>query len=150
MINLLKLESREKEVEFQLLSDFSPQYIVADKDQIRQALMNIILNSIQAVSEKGKITISLNSAEYKDSRALLVSIKDDGTGIDREKLPHIFDPFYTTRSKGTGLGLSIAYNIIEMHQGTITVDSDKGKGTEVKVFIPIRRERDIEQNPCCR
>lgn len=150
LINLLKLESREKEVEFQLLSDFSPQYIVADKDQIRQALMNIILNSIQAVSEKGKITISLNSAEYKDSRALLVSIKDDGTGIDREKLPHIFDPFYTTRSKGTGLGLSIAYNIIEMHQGTITVDSDKGKGTEVKVFIPIRRERDIEQNPCCR
>ncbi|MFZ2329984.1 MAG: ATP-binding protein, partial [Atribacterota bacterium] len=107
-------------------------------------LMNIILNSIQAVPSGGIIDISLQLTTYRNEDALLVSIKDNGAGISQEELSHIFDPFFTTRSQGTGLGLSIAYNIIEMHQGTIVVESEKGKGTEVKIFIPTGGSKEIE------
>jgi two-component system sensor histidine kinase HydH len=144
LIHLLKLESREKEIQFQLALDCPRQNIFADKDQIRQALMNIILNSIQAVSRQGKIALSLQLSHYQDQEAVLISIKDNGVGITEAELSHIFDPFFTTRSQGTGLGLSIAYNIIEMHQGTITVQSEKGKGTEVKIFIPSGGKKEIE------
>jgi PAS domain S-box-containing protein len=144
LVNLLKSESREKEIQFQLFLDCPHQDIFADRDQIRRALMNVILNSIQAISTKGKITISLKSAPYRGQEAVLISIKDSGTGISGEELAHIFDPFFTTRSQGTGLGLSIAYNIIEMHQGIIIVKSEEGKGTEVKIFIPSGRSKEIE------
>ena len=144
LVNLLKLESREKEIQFELSLECSRQNLFADKDQIRQALMNIILNSIQAVPSGGIIDISLQLTTYRNEDALLVSIKDNGAGISQEELSHIFDPFFTTRSQGTGLGLSIAYNIIEMHQGTIVVESEKGKGTEVKIFIPTGGSKEIE------
>lgn len=144
LVNLLKLESREKEIQFELSLECSRQNLFADKDQIRQALMNIILNSIQAVPSGGIIDISLQLTTYRNEDALLISIKDNGAGISQEELSHIFDPFFTTRSQGTGLGLSIAYNIIEMHQGTIVVESEKGKGTEVKIFIPTGGSKEIE------
>lgn len=144
LVNLLKLESREKEIQFEFSLECSRQNLFADKDQIRQALMNIILNSIQAVPSGGIIDISLQLTTYRNEDALLVSIKDNGAGISQEELSHIFDPFFTTRSQGTGLGLSIAYNIIEMHQGTIVVESEKGKGTEVKIFIPTGGSKEIE------
>ncbi|MDY0382702.1 MAG: ATP-binding protein, partial [Atribacterota bacterium] len=96
------------------------------------------------VSPKGEIAISLKSTLYRDQEAVLISIKDNGAGISEEELAHIFDPFFTTRSQGTGLGLSIAYNIIEMHQGTIAIESAPGQGTLVKIFIPSGRNREIE------
>jgi len=137
LVNLLKLESKEKEINFQLDQDNSPQNIFADKDLIRQALMNVILNSIQAVPRQGKIAISLQLSSYQELKAVLITVRDDGAGIREAELSHIFDPFFTTRSQGTGLGLSIAHNIIEMHHGGITVSSELDKGTEVKIFIPI-------------
>lgn len=144
LVNLLKSESREKEIRFQLSLECPHHNIFADRAQIRRALMNVILNSIQAVSPKGEIAISLKSALYRDQEAVLISIKDNGAGISEEELAHIFDPFFTTRSQGTGLGLSIAYNIIEMHQGTIAIESAPGQGTLVKIFIPSGRNREIE------
>lgn len=144
LVNLLKSESREKDIHFQLSLDCPHHNIFADRDQIRRALMNIILNSIQAVSPRGEIDISLESALYRGREAVLISIKDNGPGIREGELSHLFDPFFTTRSEGTGLGLSIAYNIIEMHQGTITIESTPGKGTLVKIFIPSGRDRKIE------
>jgi polar amino acid transport system substrate-binding protein len=68
-------------------------FIYADKDQVRQALLNIILNSIQAIPQKGKIVISLTSAYYKEQEAVQISVKDNGVGIDEADLSHIFDPF---------------------------------------------------------
>ena len=144
LVNLLKSESREKDIQFQLSLDCPHHNIFADRAQIRRALMNIILNSIQAVSPKGEIAISLKSALYRDQEAVLISIKDNGPGIREVELSHLFDPFFTTRSEGTGLGLSIAYNIIEMHQGTITIESTPEKGTLVRIFIPSGRNREIE------
>lgn len=137
LINLLKLKDREKAVQFQLSLESSVQSIFADQDQIRQVLMNIILNAIQAVDSQGKIVIDLQPSYCNGKEAVLISIKDNGAGIRKEELNHIFDPFFTTGGQGTGLGLSIAYNIIEAHRGSIAISSEQGRGTEVKIFIPI-------------
>ncbi len=141
LVQLLKLESREKNINFKLTLEDPQQEIEADKDQIRQALLNIILNSIQAIPQQGEIAIAVKWAHEKEQDGVLISIKDNGIGIEKDQLAYIFDPFFTTKSQGTGLGLSIAYNIIEMHKGTITVTSEKRQGCEVKIFIPARRNK---------
>ncbi len=144
LVQLLKLENREKEISFQLSLYQKELFIDADRNQIRQALINILLNSIQAISQKGKISISLEKTTFKVEDMIQIVIQDNGSGIDSTDLSHIFDPFFTTRSDGSGLGLSIAHNIIEMHQGTIKVESEKGEGARISVFLPIRRSRKIE------
>jgi len=144
LAQLLKLESKEKEISFQLALSQKEQFIDADRNQVRQALMNILLNSIQAIPQKGEIVISLEKSTLKDEDMIQIMVQDNGIGIDSTDLSHIFDPFFTTRSDGSGLGLSIAYNIIEMHQGTIKVESEKGKGTKMSLFLPVRRNREIE------
>ncbi len=144
LIQLLKLENREKEISFQLSLYQKELFIDADRNQVRQALINILLNSIQAIPQKGKISISLEKTTFKDEDMIQIVIQDNGSGIDSTDLSHIFDPFFTTRSDGSGLGLSIAHNIIEMHQGTIKVESEKGEGARISICLPIRRSREIE------
>jgi len=144
LVQLLKLESKEKEISFQLTLTQKEQFIDADRNQVRQALMNILLNSIQAIPQKGEIIISLEKTTLKNEDMIQIMVQDNGIGIDSTDLFHIFDPFFTTRSEGSGLGLSIAYNIIEMHQGIIKVESEKGKGTKMSLFLPVRRNREIE------
>ncbi len=144
LIHLLKLEKNEKEISFQYHLNITNQFIDGDRNQIRQALMNILLNSIQAIKKKGEIVISLTMATYKDREMVKITIHDNGVGIDATDLAHIFDPFFTNRDNGYGLGLSIAYNIIEMHQGTINVESEKGRGTDINIFLPVRSSKEIE------
>lgn len=144
LVQLLNLESKEKEISFNLTLPRKERLIDADRNQIRQALMNILLNSIQAISRKGEINVSLEKFTFQNKDMVQIIIKDDGIGIDSADLCHIFDPFFTTRSDGSGLGLSIAYNIIEIHQGTIKVDSEKGKGTTMRILLPLRRNHSVE------
>ena len=138
LIHLLKLEENEKEIAFHYHLNMTNQFIDGDRNQIRQALMNILLNSIQAITKKGEIVISLTMATYKDRKMVKITIHDNGVGIEAADLAHIFDPFFTKRDNGYGLGLSIAYNIIEMHQGAINVESEKGRGTDINIFLPVR------------
>jgi len=144
LIYLLKLEKNEKDISFHYHLNMTNQFIDGDRNQIRQALMNILLNSIQAIKKKGEIVISLTKATYKDREMVKITIHDNGVGIDASDLAHIFDPFFTNRDNGYGLGLSIAYNIIEMHQGTINVESEKGRGTDINIFLPVRSSKEIE------
>jgi len=141
LVKLLSLESREKDISYQLDLPDNEQLVEADRNQIRQAFMNIILNAVQAIPQRGKIVISLKKFPWKDSDAVQIIIKDDGVGIDTSDLTNIFDPFFTTRCDGSGLGLSIAYHILEMHLGDIEVESEKGKGTTMIVFLPLKRNR---------
>jgi two-component system, NtrC family, sensor kinase len=104
---------------------------------VQQVFLNIINNAIDAVQEEGLIKISSYS---KDEHFVRVSIKDNGSGIPRDKLKHIFEPFYTTKGKGTGLGLSISYGIVQRLGGSIHVESEINKGTNFFVDIPIRSE----------
>ncbi|MBI5677085.1 MAG: hypothetical protein HZC52_01025 [Planctomycetes bacterium] len=97
--------------------------------------MNIILNAVQAIKEKGIIKI----ITYQKGNYINVEIHDNGIGIPEQNLPKIFEPFFTTKEigKGTGLGLSIAYNIIKSHNGTIEVQSKVNEGTTFTIKIPI-------------
>ncbi len=103
--------------------------ITCDENQIKQAFINIIQNSIEAMPNGGEITINTEDID----NVLEVSIKDTGRGIPKEKLKHLFDPFYTTKEKGTGLGLFIVHQIIENNNGRIAIDSDLSRGTIVRV-----------------
>ena len=102
-------------------------------DKLKQAIINILLNAIEAVEKNGEILIE---SEILGNNVIL-SIKDTGCGIDEKNIKYIFDPFFTTKTKGTGLGLSITHSIIHEHQGKISVDSKKGEGTKFTIVLPI-------------
>jgi two-component system NtrC family sensor kinase len=103
--------------------------VLADSSQLGQVFMNLFLNAVQAMEERGTITVVTRCVEKDDMVEILVS--DTGAGIPPEQIGRIFDPFFTTKpsGKGSGLGLSIAYGIVTTHQGTISVSSEVGKGT---------------------
>lgn len=111
-----------------------------DDNQIEQVLINILLNALHAVDEKGLIKIK--SWMNEDKNTVTVEITDNGCGLPQDKLKQIFEPFYTTRTDGTGLGLSVSYGIIKNHQGTIHVLSDLGIGTMITIRLPIIGEED--------
>ena len=105
---------------------------------MQQVFLNLINNSIDAIGKDGSIT--LRTEHQPQSPYVTVKVSDTGPGISKESLAKIFDPFFTTKEvgKGTGLGLSISYSIIEKLGGTITVDSEVGKGTTFTIALPIK------------
>jgi len=108
-------------------------------NQINQVFMNLLANAAQAISGTGSIWIRTSSQEDQ----VVIEIEDSGQGMDPETLNHIFVPFFTTKEvgKGTGLGLSIAYGLIQKHQGTIQVESKRGKGTLFRITLPKTQSR---------
>jgi len=104
--------------------------------QLNQVFMNIIVNSIHAIDERGELSIQ---TKITDNKFIEISFKDTGRGIEKETIEKIFDPFFTTKDigKGTGLGLSISYGIIQNHDGNIKVNSKVGEGTEFIITLPI-------------
>jgi Signal transduction histidine kinase regulating C4-dicarboxylate transport system len=116
--------------------------VMADGNQIQQILFNLLTNARQAMPNGGKLTIKLNFDDH--SEMVLIQVRDYGTGIPQEKLPYIFDSFYSTKTGpdqsgkgGTGLGLSACRNIVESHGGKIRVNSTIGKGTAFTIMIPV-------------
>jgi len=107
--------------------------VVADRTQLKQVFLNLFLNSIQAMERPGCITVSTASEDGH----LSVVIADTGTGIAKEHLPRVFDPFYTTKPEGTGLGLSVVHSIVREHGGRVLMDSAPGRGTTVELQLPI-------------
>jgi signal transduction histidine kinase len=108
--------------------------VVWDKNQIKQVLINILLNAVDAIGENGKIIITSELASNGD---VLIRIEDDGAGMPNNVVENIFNLYYTTKAKGTGIGLSIVQRIIYEHHGLITVDSEDGKGTVFNINIPV-------------
>ncbi len=107
--------------------------------KLNQVFMNILSNAIEAISEKGTITIE--TREDKQNKQVLISIKDDGAGMSERTKSDLFNPFFTTKEvgKGTGLGLSISHGIIEQHKGSIKVKSKLGEGSEFIISIPVKQ-----------
>jgi signal transduction histidine kinase len=103
--------------------------IMADKSMIEQVIINLLKNSIQAFDEQDDKTIELK-AYYNDKMRPVISVKDNGSGIDSEALEKIFIPFFTTKKSGSGIGLSLSRQIMRQHQGSLTVKSESGQGTE--------------------
>ncbi|NLZ77036.1 MAG: PAS domain-containing protein, partial [Spirochaetales bacterium] len=107
--------------------------LMIDDNAVKQALLNIIKNAMNAMKESGTITVGAKI----DSNNVEVSISDTGIGIPEERLGKIFEPYYTTRSSGTGLGLTVVYKIMKEHEGDIQVNSVVGAGTTVRLIFPI-------------
>jgi two-component system sensor histidine kinase AtoS len=100
---------------------------------MKQVLMNVVLNSMQAMSEGGKLTIECRHDSERS--AVQVEISDTGTGMSKETLAHAFEPFFSNRPGGTGLGLANVKKIMEQHGGSIQIESTVGKGTKVIIGI---------------
>lgn len=111
----------------------APVIVQADADKLRQAIFNITRNALEAVSEQGRIAVSVE--RLKSGRAA-VNIEDNGRGLTAEQIDHMFDPAFTTKEKGLGLGLSIAHEIIAGHGGEIRVESRPGKGSKFTILLP--------------
>lgn len=116
--------------------------VAADKDKLKQVLLNLFYNAVQHTdSEHGEIHITLGATEHDAG----ILVKDNGAGIPKAHLPHVFDRFYRSDSSrarqqgGAGLGLSISQSIVKAHHGTIEVESEEGKGTIFRVLLPKRR-----------
>ncbi len=121
--------------------------ILGNRSEIRQALMNIIINAIQSMPEGGRLTISQSPYQANGCEYLNISIEDTGYGIDEENIERIFEPFFTTKERGTGLGLAIVSRVLEGHQGFIAVNSRAGQGTKMELFFPaaVQGREDVEE-----
>jgi len=124
------------EVRIERVLDPDLPEIEIDGDQIRQVAINLILNAGAAMADGGHLRIATRREELH----ALIEICDDGPGIPEEDREQIFEPFFTTKEKGTGLGLAITRQIVEQHQGTITIECPVEGGTTVRVRLPLARE----------
>ncbi len=122
--------------ELALIKELDPgnDVIECDANGIQQILVALVINSIEAVPRGGKITIKTDYQREKDR--IRIMVMDTGKGIPDDVLPHIFEPFFSTKAKSTGLGLSVVYGIVEQHAGVIDVESKVNEGTTFTIVLP--------------
>ena len=137
VLSMVGQQFKKKQIRLNCNLDKNLPHCLVDSRRIQQVLVNLIMNGVQAVEDRGKISISTRT---KDDN-VLIEIEDDGPGISKEVLDKIFDPFFSTKEqgKGTGLGLSVSYGIIHEHNGEIKVQSTPGHGARFTVIIPLSR-----------
>ncbi|MEE4167154.1 MAG: cache domain-containing protein [Desulfocapsaceae bacterium] len=126
-----------KNVVIRKTSDEQLPEIMVDRDQIRQVVMNLVLNGAAAMEDGGEIIIRLG---IHSGATVMLTFQDSGVGISRENIQKVFEPFYSTRRHGTGLGLAISKQLVEAHLGSIDISSTPGKGTTVYVYLPIKQD----------
>jgi two-component system NtrC family sensor kinase len=112
--------------------------IPVDPDQLSQVAINLILNAGSAIHAEGRLLVR---TFLDDEGFINIIFKDSGSGISEENLEKIFEPFFTTKARGTGLGLAITRQIVELHQGKITIESTVGQGTTITIRLPVQREK---------
>jgi nitrogen fixation/metabolism regulation signal transduction histidine kinase len=105
----------------------------ADREQLRQALVNLVKNGLEAIAPGGHVEVSA----VIEGQAAVIAVADDGEGLDRASLARLFEPRFTTKPHGSGLGLTIVHRIVNDHGGTIVVDSAVGRGTTFRIRLPL-------------
>ena len=131
---LLRKQCQRQNVE--LLEELNPQIpdVLMDADRLKQVLINLLNNGLDAMPEGGTLKVQV----LAERSQVKVRITDTGEGIPAEKLPLVFEPFFTSKGQGSGLGLAISYNIMTDHGGDIDIDSQPGKGTCVTLSLPLQ------------
>jgi signal transduction histidine kinase len=125
--------------------------IEADEAQITQVINNLLINADQAMPEGGVITVSCENVtlgaravpSLEAGKYVKVTIADRGTGIPKEHLAKVFDPYFTTKQRGSGLGLAVSYSILNKHGGHIAIESTLGKGTTFSLYLPATGKKPI-------
>lgn len=133
VINLMlkQLEKQDIEVQLDVPEDLPP--VVAVGSQLQQVLINLLLNSFDAMPDGGNIKVRARALR----KGVEILLQDEGPGIPDEHLPHIFEPFFSTKDGGTGLGLTVSYNIVTTHGGTLELVSNNGPGACFRIYLPI-------------
>ncbi|MEA3493091.1 MAG: ATP-binding protein [Candidatus Margulisiibacteriota bacterium] len=137
VLSLLENQCKKKQVEVVKELKHRPK-IEGDAEQLSQVFMNFLLNAIQAMGDRGELSVK---SAPRGPNFLCIEVRDTGAGIPTGKIDNIFDPFFTTRDKGTGMGLAVAYRIVKEHGGEINVESEIGRGTEFRIWLPIKQKR---------
>ncbi len=132
-------------IDIRLQVDPAASLIWCDASQLKQTLLNLILNSVQAMPGGGTLTFSATLGEERPplGPSLRLSVADSGVGISLAHRSRIFDPFFTTKDEGTGLGLAIVHAIVEAHRGRIDVDSTPGQGTTFTMIFPLNGSKSL-------
>jgi signal transduction histidine kinase len=133
-VELIRQEATDRNIEVIVLTDEHILPLLCDGSAVKQALLNLLLNALDASREGDAISISTEAAEG----GVRLSVQDTGSGIDTERIANIFKPFYTTKTRGSGLGLAVVDRIVKEHKGTIAVESEAGKGTRFTIELPVR------------
>jgi len=132
---LIETQAAEKQVHVEINLADDRLSIIADPDRINQVLLNLYLNAIDAM-EPGRGRLIVSARRTSSAAGVLISVTDNGSGITKKDQPHVFDPYFTSKSTGTGLGLAIVHNIMEAHGGTTSVTSEPGSETTFTLFFP--------------
>ena len=136
-IDLLSMEAHRNECEIFLHVDVGQDsYIFANRGRVKQVVINMLKNSIEAIGQQNKTGI-INIVIMKVLNRFKICISDNGPGIKKEYLDKIFNSFFTTKDSGTGLGLSISKQLIEEHHGQLVVESEEGAGTTFSIYLPV-------------
>lgn len=133
VLTLMASDIRDRGIDLHLDYGDSPNLFV-DPNRVKEAIVNIVSNAIQSITGSG----SLSLRTYTERDDAVLEIRDTGSGIPEEARAFIFNPFYTTKSSGTGLGLAITHKIIQEHNGRIEVESEVGKGSVFRIYIPVK------------
>ncbi len=115
--------------------DDTPLMVSIDPEKIRQVMLNLVINGVQAMGEEGKLTVTCNAPQNESGYAM-ISVSDTGSGIPESEQETIFTPFHTTKENGTGLGLAIVKKLIDFHNGAISLKSTPNQGTTFEIFLP--------------
>jgi signal transduction histidine kinase len=134
VVELIRPEAMGRQIEIDLEAESNLPNIDVVANEIRQVLLNLILNAVQAVDEKGTVRVGVRRGD--DGSGILFWVSDTGPGIAPENVEKIFDPLYTSKKDGSGLGLAVARDLVQAHGGTIRVESQPGKGATFVVLFP--------------
>ena len=133
LATLVQDDAQQSKVQIRVDAPMTLHPLKADREYLRQTLLNLILNGLQAMPEGGDLSLKANTSNSN----FLITVADTGTGLTAENQRRIFEPYFTTKAKGTGLGLAISRRIIEAHGGTITVFSEAGQGCRFQICLPL-------------
>jgi len=134
VVDILKATDVPRDIEVSIVQEPGLPRILVNPPIIRRVLSNLVMNAIQAMPNGGRLTVRL----YRTKDDLYVSVEDTGVGISQENMDKIFQPLFTTKAKGQGLGLAVSKRLVESQGGTISVESQEGKGSIFTVRIPIK------------
>jgi signal transduction histidine kinase len=141
---------RDQSIELDLSLERELPPVILDRDQVRQAVNNLVFNAVDAMADGGRLTIKTSLQRMYEVDFVSVDVTDSGPGLSEEAMSMIFEPFYTTKEigVGTGLGLSICKKIMDEHNGLIFVESEKGNGTSFKMFFPYQSRENGARISC--
>ncbi|MFK9090525.1 PAS domain S-box protein [Bacillus salipaludis] len=140
VISLLRTEASYYNVQMESIFPEQGIHLECEPNQLKQLFINIIKNAIEASINGGNLAIGL---ELVENNQVLITVKDNGCGISKERLAKIGEPFYSSKEKGTGLGLTVSYKIVQTHKGTIRFESQRNHGTTVSMTLPLSQKGHI-------